>query len=162
MDSSSVVWENKERIYGEKLKKSLLALLIKTPLLIGSISSQISGENSFKEVGKTGTKTHLKSCSKQSIRAPFYKLGKTSRWDKTVVQTAVGRPARSTVAWKQRAELFAGRPTRSTRAFQRAELSGWSTDPVDRPSSQSWRAHLCTSVDRLLARSTGRSQKQGL
>ena len=32
--------------------------------------------------------------------------------------------------------------------FQRAELSGRSTDPVDRPTSSSWRACLCTSIDR--------------
>ena len=41
----------------EKLKKSLLNTLDKTPLLIGSISSQFSGENSFKEVGKTSSKS---------------------------------------------------------------------------------------------------------
>ena len=32
--------------------------------------------------------------------------------------------------------------------FQRAELSGRSTVPVDRPPAKCWRARLCTSVDR--------------
>ena len=41
----------------ENSKKSLLNTLDKTPLLIGSISSQFSGENSFNEVGKTGSKS---------------------------------------------------------------------------------------------------------
>ena len=56
MGCSSVCEKNKERDGGGKLKKSLLTLLINTPLLIGSISSQFSGENSFNEVGKTGSK----------------------------------------------------------------------------------------------------------
>ena len=41
----------------EKLKKITLNTLDKTPLLIGSISSQFSGENSSNEVGKTGSKS---------------------------------------------------------------------------------------------------------
>ena len=40
----------------ENSRKSLLNTLGKTPLLIGSISSQFSGENSFNEVGKIGSK----------------------------------------------------------------------------------------------------------
>ena len=56
MDSSSVVRENKDENYGKKLKESLLTLLIKSSLLIGSICSQICGENSFKRMGKTGSK----------------------------------------------------------------------------------------------------------
>ena len=63
----------------EKLKESLLTLLIKTPILIRSISSQFCGEKPLKRVGKTGSKSLQKSLSKQPPNAPFYRARKTSR-----------------------------------------------------------------------------------
>jgi len=57
MDCSSVCEKNKDENGGEKLKKSLLTLLIKTLLLIGNIFSQFSGEKPLKGVGKTGFKS---------------------------------------------------------------------------------------------------------
>ena len=64
----------------ENSRKSFLTLLIKTPLLIGSISSQISGENSFKEVGKTGSKSTRNLVTKQYPNPQIYRARKTSRW----------------------------------------------------------------------------------
>ena len=61
MGCSSVCEKNKERDGGGKLKESLLTLLIKTPLLIGSISSQFCREKLLKRVGKTGSKSLQKS-----------------------------------------------------------------------------------------------------
>ena len=61
MDSSSVVRENKNEKGGGKLKESLLTLLIKTLLLIGSIGSKFCGEKPLKRVGKTGSKSLQKS-----------------------------------------------------------------------------------------------------
>ena len=61
-------------------RKSLLNILDKTPLLIGSISSQFSGENSFNEVGKTSSKITKKSYLKQPPKGPFYRPPKTSRY----------------------------------------------------------------------------------
>ena len=55
-----------------------------------------------------------------------------------------GRPARSTeTGYREQSSLPVDRPH-----FQIAELSGRSTNPVDRPTSSSWRARLCTLVDR--------------
>ena len=64
----------------ENSRKSLLALLIKTPLLIGSISSQFSGENTFNEVGKTGSKSTKNLVKKQCPNPQIYRPRKTSRW----------------------------------------------------------------------------------
>ena len=50
---------------------------------------------------------------------------------------------------EQRAELSAGRPTRSTDPVDRGFSESRALWTVDRPSSQTWRARLCTSVDRL-------------
>ena len=61
MGCSSVCEKNKDENGGEKLKESLLTLLIKTLLLIGNICSQICGEKPLVRVGKTGLKTFLKS-----------------------------------------------------------------------------------------------------
>ena len=57
-------------------RKSLLTLLIKTPLLIENICSQFCGEKPLKRVGKTGTKTLQKSWRKQPPNAPFIWLEK--------------------------------------------------------------------------------------
>ena len=60
----------------ENSRKSLLTLLIKTPLLIGSISSQFSGENSFNGVGKTGS-SPLEILLKNNAQTPkFIEFGK--------------------------------------------------------------------------------------
>ena len=159
MESSSDCEKNMDGSYGGKHKKitfewKYLAL------------KQV--EKPLKRVGKTGAKIHLKSCLKQSIRAPIYRLGKTSRWGKTAAWTAVGRPARSTANGQKSDRWSLGRPARSTVAETESRALCRSTDPVDRgfpesralwtvdrPSSQTWRARLCTSVDR-------QSQKQGL
>ena len=61
MGCSSVCEKNKDESGGGKLKKIYFNTLDKTPLLIGSISSQFSGEKSFNEVGKTGSKPTKKS-----------------------------------------------------------------------------------------------------
>ena len=55
----------------ENSRKSLLTLLIKTPLLVGSISSQFSGENSFNEVGKTGSKS-TKNLGENNAQTPKF------------------------------------------------------------------------------------------
>ena len=67
----------------ENSKKISFTLLIKTPLLIGSISSQFSGENSFNEVGKTGSKSTKNLGGKQCPNPQIYRLRKTSRWGLT-------------------------------------------------------------------------------
>ena len=149
------------RVVEENSRNSLLTLLIKTPLLIGSISSQFSGENSFNGVGKTSSRTTKNSCRKQPPNVPIYRVWKTSRWglsglsvDRPVdrptvifltVVPSVDRSVDRTSGTESR--LSAGRPSRSTEAFQRAKLSGRSTVPVDRPSSQTC-ARLCTSRGR--------------
>ena len=56
----------------ENSKKISFNTLDKTPLLIGSISSQFSGENSFNEVGKTGSKPTSKSFFKNSPQMPHF------------------------------------------------------------------------------------------
>ena len=61
MDCSSVCEKNKDENGGEKLKKISFNTLDKTPLLIGSISSQFCGERPLKRVGKTGSKSLQKS-----------------------------------------------------------------------------------------------------
>ena len=55
----------------ENSRKSLLTLLIKTPLLIGSISTQFSEENSFNEVGKTGSKS-TKNLMENNAQTPKF------------------------------------------------------------------------------------------
>ena len=133
-------------------------------------------------VEKTGAKTHFKSCLKQSIRAPFYRLGKTSRWGKTSAWTAVGRPARSTANGQKSDRWSLDRPARSTGAWNR-EQSTLPVDQLGRPglsreqSSLDGRpirstspparpgVHVCARrstdlVDRLLARSTGPVDQQ--
>ena len=59
-----------------------------------------------------------------------------------------GRPARSTeTGYREQSSLPVdqhGRPG----PFPDSRALGQSIDPVDRPTSSSWRARLCTSVDR--------------
>ena len=73
----------------ENSRKISFNTLDKTPLLIGSISSQFSGENSFNGVGKTSSKTTKKSYRKQPPNAPIYRAPKTSRYGP---DRADGRP----------------------------------------------------------------------
>ena len=145
----------------ENSRKLLLNTLDKTPLLIGSISSQFSGENSFNGVGKTSSKTTKKSYLKQPPNGPIYRAPKTSRYGPV---KAAGRPpgrpptvgnptvglrstGRSTEPLEQRADsLPVDRPSRPGH-FQRAKLSGRSTDP---PAYSG--VHVCAR--RLTARST--------
>ena len=124
--------------------------------------SKTSGENLLKELEKL-VQNHLENLVENSPQKPTY-IG----LEKLAVgafiqpwQLTVNRPGRPPTVrnltvgpavdhgLEQRAELSASRPTRSTGAFQRAEALWRSTDPVDWPSSQNWRARLCTSVDRL-------------
>ena len=63
------------------------------------------------------------------------------------VEPTVDRPGRPILVTESRALCRLIDPV-DRGHFQRAELSGRSTDPVDRPTSSSWRARLCTSVDR--------------
>ena len=143
--------------------------MIKTPLLIGKICSQICGEKPLERVGKTGPKTLFKSCGKQPPNGPIYRAPKTSRWglsDQSVDRPvdlnghisdrcAIGRPVgRPRPGYRECFSLF-GRPPGRPGPFQRAELSGRSTGSVGRPSCQNWRARLCTSVDRSVDRLQG-------
>ena len=98
---------------------------------------------------------------------------KTSRWSCFSALAAGGRPARSTANGQKIDRWSLGRPRPGTesrplcrltdpvdRGFPESRSSLAVDRSVDRPSSQSWRARLCTSVDRLgrPTRSTGRSQ----
>ena len=140
----------------ENSRKSLLTLLIKTPLLIGSISSQFSGENSFKEVGKTGSKSTRNLVEKQCPNPQIYRVRKTSRWglsglsdDRPVVRpTVIFQTVVPSVDWSvdrariQRAISLSGRLLGRPGPFQRAELSGRSTGSVGQPSCRTG-VHVC-------------------
>ena len=76
MDGSSVVWENKERIYGEKLKKISFTLLIKSSLLIGNICSQICGEKPLKRIGKLAQKYSPNLVENNAQTPKFIESGK--------------------------------------------------------------------------------------
>ena len=49
MDGSSVVWENKERIYGEKLKQISFTLLIKLSFWLEIFALNFVEKNLWKE-----------------------------------------------------------------------------------------------------------------
>ena len=165
MDSSSVVWENKDGSGGEKLKKITLNTLDKTFLLIGNICSQFCGEKPLVRVGKIGSKTLLISCRKQPPNAPFYRARKTSRWGLTelsvdrpvdrptiIFQTVVPSVDRPRPGYREQVSL-SGRPLGRPGPFQRAELSRRSTGSVDRPPARTG-VHVCARrstnpVDRL-------------
>jgi len=138
----------------ENSRNSLLTLLIKTPLLIGSISTQFSGENSSKRMGKTGSKSLQNLIEKQCPNPQIYRLRKTSRWGLSGL--AVDR---------QRSKIRPLEPP-VDRKEQRALLSVSVDRPIDRPdtrehcslvrstgplSCQTCTA-LCTSVDRAVDR----------
>ena len=72
--SSVCVRKQGKRWWRKTQEKSLLNTLDKTPLLIGSISFQFSGENSFKEVGKTGSKSTKNLVKKQCPNPQIYRL----------------------------------------------------------------------------------------
>ena len=57
MDAQVFVWENKERIFGEKLKKSLLHTLNKTPFRLEVLALYFVEKNSSERMGKTGSKS---------------------------------------------------------------------------------------------------------
>ena len=84
--------ENKDENYGEKLKESLLTLLIKSSLLIGSISTQFCGEKLFWKIGKTGSKGLQNLGSKQWQDPQIYRPEKYSRWG--LSELPVDRPGR--------------------------------------------------------------------
>ena len=120
MGCSSVCEKNKDESGGGKLKESLLTLLIKTPLLIGSIGSKFSGENSFNEVGKTGLKSTKNLIKKQCPNPQIYRLRKTSRWGLT--DLTVGRPANGHISDRCAIGRPAGRPRPGYR--EQVSLSG--------------------------------------
>ena len=130
----------------ENSRKSLLAPLIKTPLLIGSISSQFSGENSFNEVGKTGSKSTKNLGEKQCPKPQIYRLRKTSRWgltelsdDRPVVRPtvifktvvpSVDRPADRGQDTESKSLCPVGRPAARGLSREQSSLDGrpsWST-----------------------------------
>ena len=131
--------------------------------MIGSISSQFSEENSFKEVGKTGSKS-TRNLGENNAQTPKFigseKLAvgvcqvcrSTAR---STGQRSYFRPLchrstdRSTEPGYREQVSLSGRPLGRPGPFQRAELSGRSTGSVGRPSCQNRCARLCTSVDRL-------------
>ena len=70
MDSSSVCVRKQGKRWWRKTQEiSFKTLLIKTPLLIGSISSQFSGENSFKQVE---AQSPLKILVKNNAQSPKF------------------------------------------------------------------------------------------
>ena len=123
----------------EKLKKSLFNTLNKTPILIGSISSLFSGENSFKEVGKTGSKSTRNLGEKQCPNPQIYRLSKTNRWG--LSDLSVDRPVDRQWSRIRPLEPPVDRPV--DRKEQRALLSV-PVDWVCRPAICQVKA--CTSV----------------
>ena len=138
--------------------------------MIGSISSQFSGENSFNEVGKTGSKSTRNFREKQCPNPQIYRARKTSRWGLT--ELSVDRPVdRPTIIFQtvepsvdrsvdrgqiQRASLSVRSTARSTGAFLDSRAL-WTVDRVGRPATCQVKA--CTSVHvGRPGRSTGYSQ----
>ena len=155
------------RVVEENSRNSLLTLLIKTPLLIGSISSQFSGENSFKEVGKTGSKSNRNLREKQCPNPQIYRLRKTSRWG--LSDLSVDRPVdRPTVIFQtvvpsvdrsvdrgqiQRASLSVRSTAGSTGAFPESRAL-WTVDRIGRPTLLPEQACTSVHVGRLPGRPT--------
>jgi len=119
-------------------------------------------------VGKTGSKTLLKSCWKLAETTPFYRVTKTSRWgsiprpDDLSVDRPVDRP---TVIFQTvgvagqppsrphpghwligRPKLEPGRPSSRLGPHPESKLSGSVDRPVDWPSSLGLCTLLCTLV----------------
>ena len=95
---------------------------------MGSICTQICGENSVKRMGKTGLEISKILTPKQVTRPPFYRPEKYSRWD--LSELPVDRPVD-----RQRSKIRPLEPPvdRSVdRNKQRAELSAAVDRPVDR------------------------------
>ena len=126
MDSSSVcVRKQGKRWWRKTQRKSLLTLLIKTPLLIGSISSQFSGENSFKEVGKTGSKS-TRNLNRNSPQMPhFIESGKLA--------VGVCQTCRSTARSTGQRTYFRPLCHRSTGRSTETRYREQTLCPVDRP-----------------------------
>ena len=137
--------------------------MIKTPLLIGSISSQFSGENSFKEVGKTGSKSTRNLMAKQCPNPQIYRVRKTSRWGLTelsvdrptvIFQTVVPSVDRSVDRARiQRAQLSVRSTGRSIRAFPESRAL-WTVDWIGRPALLPEQACMSVHVGRLPGRPT--------
>ena len=86
--------------------------MIKSSLLIGSICTQICGENSVKRMGKTGLEISKILTPKQVTRPPIYRPEKYSRWDLSVlsVDRPVDRP--TVIFWPVGATgRLSGRPS---------------------------------------------------
>jgi len=138
----------------EKLKKSLLTLLIKTPFLILKWSSKTCGYNHWKEWEKLA-QNYFSNLRENSPQMPqFIGLEKLAvgvcQTCRSTGRRSYFRPlshrsiGRSTVARIQRALLSVRSTGRSTRAFPESRAL-WT---VDRPPARSRRARRST-VDRL-------------
>ena len=133
---------------------SFKTLLIKTPLLIGRISSQFSGENSFNEVGKTGSKPTKKSSLKQPPKAPFYRARKTSRWGLT--ELSVDRPVDRPTVIFQTVE-----PSVDRSVDRGQDTESKSLCPVDRSVDRGLSREQ-SSLDGRPGRSTGPPARTGM
>jgi len=167
MGCSSVCEKNKDENGGEKLKESLLTLLIKLPFdrkyLLSNLWRKTSCKgrknwlkNNFQILVKTMTKPpKFIDCQKlavgvcQTCRSTARSTGQRSYF-RPLCLRSTGSVDRGQI---QRADSLSGRPPGRPGHFQRAELSGRSTGSVDRPSARSRRARCARRstdpVDRL-------------
>ena len=88
--------------------------------MIGSISSQFSGENSFNEVGKTGSRSIKNLGEKQCPNPQIYRLRKTRRWGSV---RPVGRPSCRPTTVKNPTVGASGRPPGRPKRTESTALS---------------------------------------
>ena len=106
---------------------------------MGSICTQICGENSVKRMGKTGLEISKILTPKQVTRPPIYRPEKYSRWD--LSELPVDRPGRPPTV-KNPTVGATGRPTRSTQKNREQSLN--SSRPPRSPGTLP--DQTCTSV----------------
>ena len=97
--------------------------------MIENICFKTSGENSFNEVGKTGSKSTKNLGEKQCPNPQIYRLRKTSRWGLT--DLTVGRPAGRPTVIFQTVVLSVDRP-----ADRGQDTESKSLCPVGRPTAR--------------------------
>jgi len=141
-------------IVEENSRKTPFNTLDKTPILIGSISSQFCGEKPFKRVGKTGSKTLLQSSRKQPPNGPIYRAPKTSRWGLT--ELSVDRPVdRPTVIFQT------VKPSVDRSVDRGQDTESTALCPVDRSVDQGLSREQ-SSLDGRPGRSTGPPARTGV
>ena len=132
MDSSSVVWENKDWNGGGKHKKITLKTLDKLSFWLEIFALNLVEKKPLNRVGKTGLKTLQKSYTKQPPKVSIYRARKTSRWEPDwPVGRPPGRPANGQNSDRWASGRPAGRPWPGYR-----ELSSL---PVDRQSLEGYK-----------------------